>query len=98
MDQLQTLLILTVHKFISLKNIALPLLSYSTIKKFSLNFMLRCDDGVSYFPVIDKWIEFVVNKKVEDLRLNICYRIVYLTGIKTNPITCQKFSAVVYPL
>ncbi|KAG5570965.1 hypothetical protein H5410_060731 [Solanum commersonii] len=28
--------------------------------------MFRCDDGVSYFPVIGKWIEFVVNKKAYD--------------------------------
>jgi len=33
------------------------------------------DDGVSYFPVIDKWVEFAVNKKVEDLCLNIRYNV-----------------------
>ncbi|KAG5621465.1 hypothetical protein H5410_006683 [Solanum commersonii] len=51
----------------------LPLLSCSTIKKFSLNFVFIYDDGVSYFLKIGKWLEFAVNKKVEDLRLNIRY-------------------------
>ncbi|KAG5620056.1 hypothetical protein H5410_005274, partial [Solanum commersonii] len=63
----------TVHKFISLTDNVLPLLSCSTIKRFSLNFVFRYDDGVSYFPKIDKWLEFAMNKKVEDLLLNICY-------------------------
>ncbi|KAG5620367.1 hypothetical protein H5410_005585, partial [Solanum commersonii] len=62
---------LTVHKFISLMDNVLPLLSCSTLKSSVLNFVFRYDDGVSYFPVIDKWLEFTVNKKVEDLRLNI---------------------------
>uniref|UniRef100_M1DUW6 F-box family protein n=1 Tax=Solanum tuberosum TaxID=4113 RepID=M1DUW6_SOLTU len=65
----------TMHKFISLTDNVLPLLSCSTIKKFSLNFVFRYDDGVSYFPKIDKWLEFAVNKKVEDLRLNIRYTV-----------------------
>ncbi|KAG5619856.1 hypothetical protein H5410_005074 [Solanum commersonii] len=49
----------------------LPLLSCYTLKKFSLNFVFKYDDGVSYFPVIDEWLEFAANKKVVDLHLNI---------------------------
>uniref|UniRef100_M1C8T9 F-box family protein n=1 Tax=Solanum tuberosum TaxID=4113 RepID=M1C8T9_SOLTU len=64
-----------VHKFISLMDNVLPILSFSTIQKFSLTFVFRYHDGVSYFPVIDKWLEFTVNKKVEDLRLNIRYTV-----------------------
>ncbi|KAG5570937.1 hypothetical protein H5410_060703 [Solanum commersonii] len=37
-------------------------------------------DTHSMFPVINKWLEFSVNKKVEDLRLNMHYRDVYPTG------------------
>ncbi|KAK4716317.1 hypothetical protein R3W88_014655 [Solanum pinnatisectum] len=70
----------TLHKFISLTDNVLPLLSCSSIKKLSQTFVFRYGDGVSYFPVIDKWLEFVVNKKVEDLRLNILHRIVYPIG------------------
>ncbi|KAG5619854.1 hypothetical protein H5410_005072 [Solanum commersonii] len=66
------------HKFISLTDNVLPLLRFSAIKKFILNFVFRYDDGVSYFLVINKWLELVVNKKVEDLQLNIWY-IVYPT-------------------
>ncbi|WMV15015.1 hypothetical protein MTR67_008400 [Solanum verrucosum] len=61
------------HKFISLTDNVLPLLSSSSIKKCSLNFMFEHVDDVSYFPVIDKWLEFAVNKKVEGLCLNISY-------------------------
>ncbi|KAG5571157.1 hypothetical protein H5410_060923 [Solanum commersonii] len=68
------------QKFISLTDNVLPLLSFSTIKKFSLNFVLRYDDRVSYFPVIEKWLEFTVNNKVEDLHLIIRYRTVYPTS------------------
>ncbi|KAG5570961.1 hypothetical protein H5410_060727 [Solanum commersonii] len=50
------------------------------IKMFSPNFVFNYDDGLSYFPVIDKWLEFSMNKKVEYLHLNIRYRIVYPTG------------------
>ncbi|KAK6796831.1 hypothetical protein RDI58_004532 [Solanum bulbocastanum] len=60
-----------VHKFISLTDNVLPLLSSSSIKKCSLNFVFKHEDDVSYFPVIDKWLEFAVNKKVEGLCLNI---------------------------
>ncbi|KAG5571150.1 hypothetical protein H5410_060916 [Solanum commersonii] len=70
----------TVHKFITLMDNVLPLLSCSTIQKFSLNFVFKYNDGVSYFPVIDKWLEFDVNKKEKDLRLDIRYRTVYPTG------------------
>ncbi|XP_010317363.1 F-box/LRR-repeat protein 25-like [Solanum lycopersicum] len=62
-----------VHKFISLTDNVLPLLSSSSIKKCSLNFVFRHNDEVSYFPVIDKWLEFAVNKKVEGLSLKISY-------------------------
>ncbi|KAG5570969.1 hypothetical protein H5410_060735 [Solanum commersonii] len=50
------------------------------IKMFSLNFVFKYDDGLSYFHIIDKWLELSVNKKLEDLRLKMCYRIVYPTG------------------
>ncbi|XP_015162979.1 putative F-box protein At1g49610 [Solanum tuberosum] len=63
------------HKFISLTDNVLPLLSSSSIKKCSLNFVFKHEDDVSYFPVIDKWLEFAVNKKVEGLCLNISYDI-----------------------
>lgn len=63
----------TAHKFISLTDKVLPLFSCSSIKKFNLNFIFEYDDGVSYFPKIDKCLEFAVNKKVEDLCLNIGY-------------------------
>ncbi|KAK4726815.1 hypothetical protein R3W88_031732 [Solanum pinnatisectum] len=63
----------TVYKFISLTDNVLPLLTCSTIKKLSLNFVFRYDDGLSYFPESDKWLEFIMNKKVEDLRLNMQY-------------------------
>ncbi|KAG5570935.1 hypothetical protein H5410_060701 [Solanum commersonii] len=33
------------------------------IKMFSLNFVFRYDDDLLYFPIIDKWLEFSVNKK-----------------------------------
>ncbi|MCD7447736.1 hypothetical protein HAX54_033526 [Datura stramonium] len=66
---------LTAHKFISLTDNVLPLLSCSSIKKLSLGFMLNYDDGVSYNPKIDKWLEFAVNKKMEDLFLNILYTV-----------------------
>ncbi|KAK4709816.1 hypothetical protein R3W88_004329 [Solanum pinnatisectum] len=56
---------LTVQKFISLTDNVLPLLSCSTIKKFSLNL---CSNMMM-------WLEFAVNKEVEDLRLNIHYTI-----------------------
>ncbi|KAK4726817.1 hypothetical protein R3W88_031734 [Solanum pinnatisectum] len=49
-----------VYKFISLTDNVLPLLSYSTIKKLSLSFVFRYDDGLSYLPKIDKWLEFVI--------------------------------------
>ncbi|XP_049385539.1 F-box protein At5g03100-like [Solanum stenotomum] len=65
----------TMHKFISLTDNVLPLLICSTIKNFSLNFVFRYDDDVSYFPKIDKWLEFAVNKTVEDLHLNIRYTV-----------------------
>uniref|UniRef100_M1DX76 F-box family protein n=1 Tax=Solanum tuberosum TaxID=4113 RepID=M1DX76_SOLTU len=58
----------TLHKFISLMDNVLPLLSCSSIKNLSLNFVFRYGDGVFYFTVVDKWLEFFVNKKVEDLR------------------------------
>ncbi|KAK4709744.1 hypothetical protein R3W88_004257 [Solanum pinnatisectum] len=64
-----------VHKFISLTDNVLPLLRTSSIKKCSLNFVFKHEDDVSYFPVIDKWLEFAVNKKVEGLYLNISYDI-----------------------
>ncbi|KAG5620363.1 hypothetical protein H5410_005581 [Solanum commersonii] len=70
----------TLHKFISLTDNVLPLLSFSSIKKLSFNFVFRYGDGLSYFPVIDKWLEFVVNKKVEDLCMNIRHRSVYPIG------------------
>ncbi|KAG5571149.1 hypothetical protein H5410_060915 [Solanum commersonii] len=70
---------MTVHEFISLTDNVLPLLSCSTIKKFSLNFVFGYDYGESYIFVIDKSLEFTVNKKVEDLCQNIRYRIVYMT-------------------
>ncbi|XP_027769019.1 F-box protein At5g03100-like [Solanum pennellii] len=65
----------TVHKFIFLTDNVLPLLSCSSIKKFILNIVFTYDnDVVSYFPIIDKWLEFATSKKVEDLCLNISYR------------------------
>ncbi|KAK4710395.1 hypothetical protein R3W88_004908 [Solanum pinnatisectum] len=64
-----------VHKFISLTDNVLPLLSNSSIKKCSLNFVFKHENDVSYFLVIDKWLEFAVNKKVEGLCLNISYDI-----------------------
>ncbi|KAG5571152.1 hypothetical protein H5410_060918, partial [Solanum commersonii] len=66
---------LTVHKFISSTDNVLPLRSCSTIKKFTFNFVFRYDNGECYITIIDKWLEFAVNRKVEDLRLNIRYRI-----------------------
>ncbi|KAG5620084.1 hypothetical protein H5410_005302 [Solanum commersonii] len=64
-----------VHKFISLTDNVLPLLSISSIKKCSLNFVFKHEDHVSYFSLIDKWLEFAVNKKMEGLCLNISYDI-----------------------
>ncbi|XP_060193448.1 putative F-box protein At1g49610 [Lycium barbarum] len=63
----------TVHKFIFFTDNVLPLLSLSSIKKFSLDFAFDYDYGVSYSHKIDKWLEFALNKKVEDLYLNISY-------------------------
>ncbi|KAG5570964.1 hypothetical protein H5410_060730, partial [Solanum commersonii] len=45
------------------------------IKMSNLKFVVRYNGGLSYFPVIDKWLEFAVNKEVEDLRPNMSYRI-----------------------
>ncbi|KAH0695988.1 hypothetical protein KY289_013470 [Solanum tuberosum] len=64
---------LMVHKFIFLTDNVLPLLSCSSINKFNLNFVFKSDDGVSYFTEIEKWLEFAVNTKVEDLCLKIGY-------------------------
>ncbi|KAK4709811.1 hypothetical protein R3W88_004324 [Solanum pinnatisectum] len=64
-----------VHKFIFLTDNVLPLLSSSSIKKCNLNFVFKHEDDVSYFPIIDKWLEFALNKKVEALCLNISYDI-----------------------
>uniref|UniRef100_M1DX55 Ubiquitin-protein ligase n=1 Tax=Solanum tuberosum TaxID=4113 RepID=M1DX55_SOLTU len=66
---------LIVHKIISLTDNVLPLLSCSSIKKLNLNFVFIYDDGLSYFPKIDKWLEFAMKKKVEDLRMNIRYTV-----------------------
>ncbi|PHT54874.1 hypothetical protein CQW23_03360 [Capsicum baccatum] len=63
----------TVHKFISLTDNVLPRLSCSSVKKFRLKFAFDYDDGVSYNLKIDKWLEFSVHKKVEDLYLYIWY-------------------------
>ncbi|PHT96587.1 hypothetical protein BC332_34487 [Capsicum chinense] len=60
----------TVHKFISLTDNVLPRLSCSSIKKFRLKFAFDYDDGVSYNPKIDKWLEFAVLKISEDCVLN----------------------------
>ncbi|KAG5621458.1 hypothetical protein H5410_006676 [Solanum commersonii] len=87
----------TLHKFISLTDNVLPLLSCSSITKLSLNFVFRYSDGVFYFTVIDKWLEFVVNNKVEDLCLNIRIELFIRLGM-TNPRACQKFSVVVHRL
>ncbi|KAF3651357.1 hypothetical protein T459_04689 [Capsicum annuum] len=60
----------TVHKFISLTDNVLPRLSCSSVKKFRLKFAFDHDDGVSYNPKIDKWLEFAVHKISEDCVLN----------------------------
>ncbi|KAG5577553.1 hypothetical protein H5410_057687 [Solanum commersonii] len=42
---------------------------------FSLNVVFtNNDDVVSYFPIIDKWLEFAMSKEAEDLRLYISCR------------------------
>ncbi|KAG5620373.1 hypothetical protein H5410_005591 [Solanum commersonii] len=80
----------TVHKFISLTNNVLPLhISCFTIKKLSLNFVFRYDDGLSYFPIIENWFEHAVNKKLEDLRLNICYTVD--PSVHDQPYSLPKF-------
>ncbi|MCD9644157.1 hypothetical protein HAX54_032174 [Datura stramonium] len=66
---------MALDKFISFTDNVLPLLSCLSIKKFNLYFDFDYDDGVSYSLKIDNWLEFAVNKKVEDLYLNIWYSV-----------------------
>uniref|UniRef100_A0A3Q7FZ33 F-box domain-containing protein n=1 Tax=Solanum lycopersicum TaxID=4081 RepID=A0A3Q7FZ33_SOLLC len=60
-----------INKFISFTDNVLPLLCCSNIKKFCLYF--RFCLVASYSSKIDKWLEIVLKKKVEDLDLEIWY-------------------------
>ncbi|KAG5609898.1 hypothetical protein H5410_021179 [Solanum commersonii] len=48
------------------------------------------DDGLSYVPKIDKWLEFAVNKKVEDLCMNICLPEVLCSSSLILKLNCEN--------